>query len=261
MFELLLVLLAIGFHLTSSSAQVKEIKLAQPSNIFILAGQSNMAGRGGVSGGVWDGNVPPECQSNLSILRLSANLTWEEAKEPLHKDIDVNKTNGVGPGMSFANSVLRRDPSLGRIGLVPCAIGGTKISQWERGTFLYNQLINRANVAVEGGGIIIAMLWYQGESDTINKKDALSYKKNLETFLTNVRADLRFPSLPIIQVALASGEGLFIDIVRQAQLGIKLPNVRCVDAKGLQLQKDDLHLTTESQVKLGQMLAGAFFEF
>ncbi|CAI9115858.1 OLC1v1016865C1 [Oldenlandia corymbosa var. corymbosa] len=262
MIEFLLLLLAIGIP-WSSNAQVNEINNPpQPSNIIILAGQSNMAGRGGVVDGVWDGIVPPECQPNPSILRLSANLTWEEAKEPLHKDIDVNKTNGVGPGMSFANYVLSRYPGLGCIGLVPCAIGGTNISQWERGTFLYNQLINRANAAVKGGGSIRAILWYQGESDTIVYEDSISYKKNLKRFLSHVRADLGSPLLPVIQVALASGEGPFIDIVRQAQLGIKRPNVRCVDAKGLKVQPpDDLHLTTQSQVKLGQMLADAFFQF
>ncbi|CAI9115855.1 OLC1v1016862C4 [Oldenlandia corymbosa var. corymbosa] len=232
-----------------------------PTNIFILAGQSNMAGRGGVHGGVWDGIVLPECRPNPSILRLSANLTWEEARDPLHKDIDVNKTAGVGPGMPFANGVLNKDPSFGTIGLVPCAVGGTNITEWRRGKFLYNQLVNRASAAVKSGGIIRAMLWFQGESDTKIQEDALSYGRNLETFFTNVRADLRLPSLPIIQVAVTSAEGTLIDTIRQAQLGFKLPNVRCIDAKGLQLKSDDLHLTAESEVQVGKMLADAFFQF
>lgn len=58
-------------------------------------------------------------------------------------------------------------------------------------------------------------------------------------------------------MALASGSGPYIEIVREAQLGINLPNVICVDAKGLALESDDLHLTTAAQVQLGGMLADA----
>ena len=60
------------------------------------------------------------------------------------------------------------------------------------------------------------------------------------------------------QVALASGEGRFVEVVRKAQLEINLPNVKCVDAKGLGLKADNLHLTTTAEVQLGLMLAHAF---
>lgn len=176
--------------------------LLQPKSIFILAGQSNMSGRGGVINATWDGTVPPECRPNPAILRLNANLHWEEAEEPLHRDIDVNKPCGIGPGMSFSNSVLRRDPGIGLIGLVPCAIGGTNISEWRRGGTLYNQLLRRAEAAVEGGGggLIRAILWYQGESDTESIEDAKLYRRRLHRFFTDVRSDLMSPVLPVIQV-------------------------------------------------------------
>lgn len=61
-----------------------------------------------------------------------------------------------------------------------------------------------------------------------------------------------------LQVAIASGDERYMEKVREAQLGIDLPNVICVDAKGLSLKEDNLHLTTEAQVKLGHMLADAF---
>lgn len=41
-----------------------------PKNIYILAGQCNMAGRGGVIDGIWDGIIPSECKPNPFILRL-----------------------------------------------------------------------------------------------------------------------------------------------------------------------------------------------
>lgn len=159
-----------------------------------------MAGRGGVDHGRWDGNVPPECRPNPSILRLSAQLRWAVAREPLHAGIDVGKTCGVGPGMAFANGIKANGSGIGVVGLVPCAAGGTKISEWARGTRLYSQLVSRANESVKEGGTIRAILWYQGESDTVRKEDAKAYKGNMEMLIMNLRSDLNIPSLPVIQV-------------------------------------------------------------
>lgn len=171
-----------------------------PSNkvVFILGGQSNMAGRGGVVGSHWDGMVPPECAPNPSILRLSPQLRWEEAHEPLHNGIDSNRTCGVGPGMSFANALLRSG-QFPVIGLVPCAVGGTAIREWARGERLYDQMVRRARAAAECGEIE-AVLWYQGESDAESDAATAAYAGNLETLIANVREDLGMPQLPFIQV-------------------------------------------------------------
>ena len=59
-------------------------------------------------------------------------------------------------------------------------------------------------------------------------------------------------------MAIASGSGPYIETIREAQLGVELLNVRTVDAKGLTLEPDNLHLTTPSQVRLGEMLADAY---
>ncbi|XP_068657714.1 probable carbohydrate esterase At4g34215 [Aristolochia californica] len=229
-------------------------------NVFILAGQSNMAGRGGVVNEHWDGVVPRESRPNPLIFRLNARLQWEQAREPLHADIDHCKTNGIGPGMAFANQMISDDKWMGVVGLVPCAIGGTNISRWRRGGDLYRDLVLRAQESTRGGGGIRGLVWYQGESDTRVEVDADSYGWKMEKLIRNLRFDLNFPTLPVIQVALASGEGLYIEKVREAQLGVDLPGVITIDAKGLPLEEDKLHLTTESQVKLGKMLADAYLK-
>ncbi|KAK7280328.1 hypothetical protein RJT34_25391 [Clitoria ternatea] len=206
----------------------------------------------------WDGVVPPECEPNPFILRLNTNLQWEPAQEPLHSDIDAKKTCGVGPAMAFANAVRRR--LVGVLGLVPCAVGGTALKEWARGEALYENMVKRAKESVKSDNEhckIEALLWFQGESDTSSEQDAVSYKVNMETFIHNVRRDLALSSLPIIQVALASGFDK-MEKVREAQKAIDVPNVVCVDAKGLALKEDNMHLTTESQVQLGQMLAEAY---
>ncbi|KAI3980552.1 hypothetical protein MKX01_025117 [Papaver californicum] len=229
--------------------------------IFILSGQSNMAGRGGVnSHKFFDGILPPECQPDPKIFRLDAHLKWVEAREPLHADIDNKKTCGIGPGMPFTKAIRSQDPSIDVVGLVPCAVGGTAIKEWEKGAHLYENMVKRAKASMRCGGEIKAILWYQGESDTSTQHDADTYKANMERFIQNVRSDLCSPTLPIIQVAIISGDKMWLEKVRESQLGIDMPNVVCVDAKGLELKEDNLHLTTEAQVKLGNLLADAYLK-
>uniref|UniRef100_A0ACD5XBM8 Uncharacterized protein n=1 Tax=Avena sativa TaxID=4498 RepID=A0ACD5XBM8_AVESA len=177
-----------------------------PTLVFILAGQSNMGGRGGATvGGKWDGYVPPECAPSPRTLRLSPALQWEEAREPLHAGVDVGNVLGVGPGMPFAHTILRsnRLPKGSEVGLVPCAQGGTPIANWTRGTDLYDRMLTRARAA--GTGKIVAMLWFQGETDTIKKEDALAYAGRMEAMVRDVRQDLAMPDLLVIQVGIATG--------------------------------------------------------
>lgn len=108
--------------------------------------------------------------------------------------------------MPFANSLLNKTACLGPVGLVPCALAGKKISEWQKGTFFYNQLVTRATAAKvlqeEYCGEIRAMLWYQGESDTVRMSDATAYKGRMQKFFTDLRSDLGLPDLLIIQVIL-----------------------------------------------------------
>lgn len=46
--------------------------------------------------------------------------------------------------------------------------------------------------------------------------------------------------------------------IRDIQKAIDMKNVVCVDAKGLELTEDKMHLVTEACVELGQMLAHAY---
>ncbi|KAG6547610.1 hypothetical protein Mapa_011059 [Marchantia paleacea] len=233
-------------------------------DVFILSGQSNMAGRGGVhilenGTRAWNKVVPMSANvSDGSILRLTAQLNWEPAKEPLHQDIDVGKVCGVGPGLVFGAKVLKHLRERGQanptIGLVPCAIGGTSIQDWEKGGILYNTMLHRVDVARRGGGTLRALLWYQGESDAESKKHADLYKWRLEKFFSDFRSDLNDNLLPIIQVKIC-GTWPFVEEVRAAQATVQVPRVYTVDAWGLELNPDHMHLTTESQEKLGLVMA------
>ncbi|XP_066393912.1 probable carbohydrate esterase At4g34215 [Miscanthus floridulus] len=234
--------------------------------VFILAGQSNMSGRGGATNGTWDGIVPPECAPSERILRLSPSLRWEEAREPLHAGIDVGNVVGVGPGMPFAHAVLASEGAESVVvGLVPCAQGGTPIANWSRGTELYERMVTRARAAVaecSGRGELAGMLWFQGEADTMRRQDAELYRRRMETLVHDVRGDLGRPDLLVIQVGIATAQynGKFLDLVREAQKAVTLPNVKYVDAMGLPIASDHTHLTMEAQVQLGNKLAKSYLE-
>lgn len=181
--------------------------ISSPTNIFILGGQSNMAGRGGVSKDpitkqhIWDGCIPPESQSNPSIFRLTADLEWEQASEPLHWDIDVKKTNGIGPGMAFANELLAKGgDGVAAIGLVPCAIGGTHLREWSKGSEGYDTMVRRIKASEKCGGKVQGLLWYQGESDASVEEESKVYEMELAKFFTDLRTDVNHPELPIILV-------------------------------------------------------------
>ncbi|XP_057794423.1 probable carbohydrate esterase At4g34215 [Salvia miltiorrhiza] len=236
----------------------------QPQNIFILAGQSNMAGRGGPDGlEAKDMVPPPQCNPNPRILRFSKAGAWEEARDPLHRDIDIGKKNGVGPGMPFANTLLAKDPSIGVIGLVPCAIGDTALKRWSRGGDLYVTMMERTRAALAGGGVLRGLMWYQGEADSGKMEDATSYKTRFEQFVADVRAELQMPTLPVVQVAINVQLPDYVNTVkalRESQKTANVSNMKTIDAWGLPTVSDKVHLTAESQVKLGQMMADAFLQ-
>jgi hypothetical protein len=68
-------------------------------------------------------------------------------------------------------------------------------------------------------------------------------------------------ALSMFQVGLASGLGQYTEVVREAQKGLKLRNVRFVDAMGLPFQDGHLHLNTQAQVQLGHMLAQSYLTY
>jgi len=244
------------YNLTGQFVHPLKDGVSAKKQIFILAGQSNMAGRGLII----DGVVPVDNTPDPSkVFRLNAQLNWEVARDPLHIDIDLGKPCGVGPGMSFANTVKDR---LGVIGLVPCAKGGTSIKQWEKGGELYEKMIKRAKAALEvgNGGEIKALLWYQGESDTHDLKEAKKYQVRLGKLIENVRADLNMPSLPVLEVIIESSDGPFKDEIIKQQKAFTMPNVVKVDSDGLGLNKDKIHLNTEAEVQMGKRLADAYLK-
>ncbi|KAK4745630.1 hypothetical protein SAY87_011942 [Trapa incisa] len=263
---MLRVLFLVFLLASAQSGSLQKEAPPAPHNIFILAGQSNMSGRGGVELNAttgflyWDGILPPECQPNASIFRLDADLKWVQATEPLHDGIDTTLINGVGPGMPFAHEILHLKPDYGTIGLVPCALSGSSIKRWQRGSPLYDRLMRRVNAAVESGGKVRGMLWYQGGADSMAYENAIAYERLLTQFFRDVTEELNSPGFMILQAAVASAKEKFTSIVRAAQFNVKEPNLLTVDADRLPVEWDNLHLNTRGQIQLGNLLASTYLK-
>ena len=153
-------------------------------DIFLLMGQSNMAGRGLLE------DVEPIRNDRI---RAFQDGRWTIAEEPLHHD---RPTAGIGLAMSFAQSVLAANSDM-EIGLVPRAVGSTPLERWMPGADLYEGAMAAART-VARDGTIKAVLWHQGEHDSKSEADASSYVPRFSAMVATLRERLDAPSLPVI---------------------------------------------------------------
>lgn len=219
-------------------------------HLYLLIGQSNMAGRG-----------VPDSESkkqNPQILMLDSNNQWIPATDPVH--FDKPALIGVGPAISFAKEMLGNSKRT-KIGLIPCAVGGSPISVWEPGTFYapnfhpYDDAMKRVKLAMQQG-VLKGILWHQGESDNDSVHAAL-YLERLKTLINRFRTELHQPGLPF--VAGEIGRFLKDDFINRviADLPEQVPNTAVVSAKGLTDKGDQLHFDTPSARELGKRYAEA----
>lgn len=232
-----------------------------------------MSGRGGVTQSpkgtkTFDG-IGPDPDPRVHCFNAAGH--WLEAKEPMHADIDTTKVNGVGPGLIFAKELLTLQPPSGNeIGLVPCAIGGTSMDEWLPDTVLYKKMVDRALKSVgkfpSSDGRIVrlrGLLWYQGESDTDSMKVVEDFPSKLRNFFTTFWNQIGAPQDFIIQQVQVTCRikevTKYVEQLRHAQLDVgaamQNPRVWTVDASGLLMNDDGMHLTREAQYTVGRALA------
>lgn len=221
-------------------------------HLYLLVGQSNMAGRGAL-------NTENKI-ANTKILMLDSNNNWVPAKDPVH--FDKLNAVGVGPALSFANEMLKNssNPNV-TIGLIPCAWGGSPIKAWDKDViylnrvYPYNNAIARANAA-EKSGVLKGILWHQGESDNDSIK-ASRYLAKLQNLIKRFRVDLNQPELPFIagEIGYFNKVNYINAVINQLPNGVKSTAV--VSAVNLQDKGDLLHFNTTSALELGKRYATA----
>ena len=228
-------------------------------DIWVLAGQSNAVGYG--RSPVHD---PPEV--GLHALRYDGG--WGLATHPLsdstatlYPSMTERANPGHSPHLSFGRRLRR---SLGYpIGLLPAALGGSRLAYWSRGDEhgygLFRDLLARVRVA---GGRVAGLVWYQGESDATPER-AADYARRLTEFLQAVRRGLEQHDLPILLVQLnrkRRDAGKFTDegwsMIREAQRRVAAALPKAGIVPSLDLSLDEMgHNGSAGNVALGERLA------
>ncbi|MCS7467918.1 sulfatase-like hydrolase/transferase [Stieleria sp. ICT_E10.1] len=233
-----------------------------PSNeqfhLFLLAGQSNMAGRGKVT--------PADRVPDPRILMLDRDGNWVPATDPLHFDKSVA---GVGLGRGFARRYASAHPDV-TVGLVPCAVGGSPIAAWAPGgyhpqtkTHPYDDALRRIQTAM-ASGTFKGILWHQGESDC-KPGLAEAYKSNLTDVMERFRSHVGAKT-PIIIGGLAQRDFPQWTEHRKRvdqshrEVASELPASAFVESTGLTLKSDNTHFDRQSLLEFGQRYAEALAE-
>jgi hypothetical protein len=229
-------------------------------HLFLLVGQSNMAGRGPLTP---DHNAP-----DPRVLMLNKAGEWVPAVDPLH--FDKPAAVGVGLGRTFALEIANASPGV-TIGLIPCAVGGSPIDAWQPGVFYpptkshpWDDALRRAKIALQAG-TLKGILWHQGESDA-NAGLARAYEQKLHTLIARFRTELHAPEVPFIAGQLGrfadspwSEFKIQVDQVHR-NLPRKVPHTAFVSAEGLNHKGDKVHFDTESIREFGRRYAKAYLE-
>ena len=210
-------------------------------HVYLLIGQSNMAGRAPISKA--DSGTIKRC------LLLNAKDKWEAASNPLNRYSTVSKgvkVQKMNPGYSFAKDMLAKNKDI-TLGLVVNARGGTKIQEWAPGTQYYKEAVRRAKAA-QKTGTLKGILWHQGES---NSKDPEVYLDQLKTLIESLRNDLGTADLPFVAGQVNKVPAINAEIAKLPQA---VPSTGFVSSQGLKAM-DRWHFDAKSMLLLGKRYA------
>jgi hypothetical protein len=249
----LLALVLVG----TASQPVAQLPAKEAFALFLLVGQSNMAGRGKVE--------PQDQMAMTRVLMLDKARTWVPALDPMHFDKPIA---GVGLGRSFASQVIVTRPDA-TIGLIPAAAGGSPIDTWVPGGYHdqtsshpWDDAIARAKVAMQSG-TLQAILWHQGESDATPAL-APAYEAKLHDLIARLRTALDAPDVPFIAGQLGQFPDAPWDEARRRvdaahrALPATVRRTAFVSSDGLVHGGDKVHFDAASLRELGRRYAAAF---
>lgn len=235
-------LLMTAIHASSQTAPAEMM-------VFLLIGQSNMAGRGKVEA---EDRAP-----HPRVLVLNKELAWVPAVDPLH--FDKPERIGTGLGKTFGAAIADANPDT-VIGLVPAAFGGSALDEWAPGSPHYVNAVARAREALKRGRLA-GILWHQGESDRAPDRTA-TYADRFGKFIEQLRADLGAPDVPVIVGEIGRfcpNEGPVNAAIRS--LSARVPHCGLVSSEGLPGRPEEpevLHFESPGFRELGHRYAAAW---
>ncbi len=224
---------------------------------ILIIGQSNMAGRG-ISSEVAPIN---NMGGKIKVLR---NGRWFNAYRPVNPD---RATAGVCLAESFAVEYAKAHEGA-EVGIIPCADGGTSLSQWQRGGLLFDNAVNMARLAIRTSNLV-AILWHQGEADCGESKNA-HYLERLSATMSSLREALGAEDIPLI----VGGLGDFLKDREESPSLKSYPKINeqllqfaatthrtaYASAEGLLSNPDNLHFCAEALLEFGRRYYAAFSE-
>lgn len=252
-------LLFIVLGLAAVFAPAQDVSLPPKArfHLFLLVGQSNMAGRGVVE--------EQDKAPHPRVLMLSKEGKWVPAVDPMHFD---KPSAGVGLGKTFGQIIADANPGV-TIGLIPCAVGGSPVDAWRPGEYYpptkshpWDDMAKRVALALPAG-TFKGILWHQGEADC-KPQLATTYAAKLDDLVKRLRLEAKGPELPFI----AGQMGKFDDVpwspdiktVDQAHQDLpkRVPYTAFVSAEGLKHKGDKIHFDSASYRELGRRYAQAY---
>lgn len=243
-------MIRITIALVFAVAAVAQQDSPKDLDLFLLIGQSNMAGRGVV-----------EAQDKQPIARvwmLTEKMEWAPATDPLH--FDKPAIAGVGIGRSFARTLLAQRPSAS-IGLIPAAFGGSALNEWTPDGKHYPNAVARAKQAMKSGKLR-GILWHQGEADS-KAELAGTYRERFAKFVAMLRQDLGVGDVPVVVGQLGEffqpdSEGTRKVNEQLALVPFALPKAAFASSAGLKHKGDNVHFDSPSLREFGRRYALAY---
>ncbi len=226
--------------------------------VFLMAGQSNMAGRGVVE--------PADTVPNQRIMSINSKNEIIIAKEPLHY-YEPART-GLDCGMSFARKLLLAAPADVSILMVPVAVGGSSIQRWLADSTWNNvKLLSNAKqkIAVASKvGEFKAILWHQGEANSNTKEDIDQHLHRLASLADTLRSAVGKKHLPLLIGELGSfskNPDGFSRINKQLLAYTMTDKHSALIKTGdLPHKGDQLHFNSEAQRLMGERFADKFID-
>ncbi len=259
--------LVAGLVLVAATVQAKHYE------VFLLAGQSNMDGRGAKKELVGDlakwAQLQPDVLINFRAGGLHRPLTLSHGFKPLepgYSGTPGTKPGGLpsasfGPEVAMGATLAEGLPGK-KVALIKCAEGGTSLSKdWAPGAKgkLYEQFITFVGqvlkeLQAKGDTYTLrGMAWHQGESDA--GLPTGKYQELLTDFIQRVRADLKVKDLPfVIGEVYDNGHR---DAVREGEkaTAAAMPHAAFASAQGLKTSDKGTHFDAASQIELGKRFA------
>ena len=164
---------AIKDGLGISTSRVERVGVGE---IVITCGQSNSANYGGPK------QTPTDDRVNALNLRTMA---WQLAADP--QPYAGGTGGSAWPDFGDLLAVRTEVP----IAVIALGVGSTKVSQWLPGAYYESRILAAMNALKPYGGFR-AILWHQGESDSVAGTTATAYESDLNTIIAQSRADAGF---------------------------------------------------------------------